>query len=319
MGSNFLKTLGKAGFSLVMLVGSACLLVGLSGCGRSSDSRPAGDTPAVPSPSPSVPKELLGVWKHATGKGTRYYPKMRLTFNERGIVTLGDASHKDEWIANYRAESDRLIFSDKYGNTLHYDIGQLSGSELFLGNNVLHHVGGLSVLQEAYTFLEGRWRHESDTQNGSVALGTGPVVDAKRQVQKIEATLAKHEAIQKAALAERDELAARLRSLGVNSAADLKGNVRGQRVAVNLAKLAAEIDGREQQLADSDTALLRAKSLVRKIESEEANLSDAEMRTLAVQLKEVEERTDRVPLPVTPLDVDVAVEKALKATPKKSK
>ena len=43
------------------------------------------------------------------------------------------------------------------------------------------------------------------------------------------------------------------------------------------------------------------------------------MRTLAVQLKEVEERTERAPLPVTPLDVEAAVEKALKATPKKSK
>ena len=318
MKSNFLKTLGKAGFGCVMLVGSAYLLMGVSGCGSASDSKQKSD-PARVTPPSSVTKELLGVWTHTSGKGTRYYPKMRLTFNERGIVTLGDASHKDEWIANYRAEPDRLIFSDKYGNALHYDIGQLSGSELVLANHVLHYVGGLSVLQEAYTFLEGRWRHESDTQDGSVAPGTGPVADAKRQVQKIEATLAKHEAIQKAALAERDESAARLRSLGVNSAAELKGNVRGQRVAENLARLAAEIDGRERQLADIDTARLRAKALVRKMESEEANLSDAEMRTLAVQLKEVEERTDRVPLPVTPLDVDVAVEQALKATPKKSK
>jgi hypothetical protein len=302
-------------------MGSAYLLIGLSGCGRSSDSRPADDTPAIPSPSASVPKELLGVWTHASGKGTRYYPKMRLTFNERGIVTLGDASHNDEWIANYRAEPNRLIFSDKYGNTLRYDIGQLSDSELLLGSHVLHYVGGLSVLQGAYTFLEGRWRHESDTPDGAVALGTGPVADANRLVRKVEALLAKNEAKQKAAVAERDGWAAKLRAVGVHTPADLKGNARGRVIAENMVTLANEIEGRDRQLADLDAALLKANSLVRRLESEEATLTDAERRALAGQLKDVDERTDRVPLPVTPLDVEAAVEKALKATTpsKKSK
>ena len=87
-------------------------------------------------------------------------------------------------------------------------------------------------------------------------------------------------------------------------------------MAQNAVELATEIEGLEQQLAGIDTALLRAKSLVRQMESEQSSLSPDELQNLAEQLKEVESRTVGSPLPVTPLDVDAAVEKALKASPK---
>ena len=75
-------------------------------------------------------------------------------------------------------------------------------------------------------------------------------------------------------------------------------------------------------MAVMDTELLKGKSLVRRMEQEQAVLSEEEMRNLAVQLREVEERTDgAASTPTTPLDVDAAVEKALKGStaPKKSK
>ena len=53
------------------------------------------------------------------------------------------------------------------------------------------------------------------------------------------------------------------------------------------------------------------------MEREQAGISEEEMRKLAEQLREVEERTDGVTsTPTTPLDIDAAVEKALKAKPR---
>jgi hypothetical protein len=49
------------------------------------------------------------------------------------------------------------------------------------------------------------------------------------------------------------------------------------------------------------------------MEQEQAGLSEAEMLSLALQLKEVTDRTDGPSLPLTPIDVDSAVEKALKS------
>lgn len=109
-----------------------------------------------------------------------------------------------------------------------------------------------------------------------------------------------------------DELVAKLRELGIESAADLKKSPRGQRLAENLAKIAAEIEGMDSQLASIDTELLKARSIVRRMEREQAGISDDEMRTLSQQLREVEARTDAAPRPINPLDVGAALEAALK-------
>ena len=142
------------------------------------------------------------------------------------------------------------------------------------------------------------------------------IADAKRQVRRIEQKVAKVESLLQATIADRGELVTKLRSVGVHSTADLKGNIRGQRLAQEVTKLATEIDGLERQLASIDSELLKAKTIVRRMEREQAGLSDDEMRKLAEQLREAENRTDGVaPAPTTPLDVDAAVEKALKAVP----
>ena len=70
----------------------------------------------------------------------------------------------------------------------------------------------------------------------------------------------------------------------------------------------------EQQLAGIDSELLKAKSIVRRMVREQAELTQQEMESLALQLRQAEERTDGRPLPVTAIDVDAAVDKALKGS-----
>ena len=133
----------------------------------------------------------------------------------------------------------------------------------------------------------------------------------KKQVQKIEFKIARLEGIRKQAIADQDGYAAKIRALGVNSAKDLKDNIRGRGLAENLARLAAEIDGMDTRLAIMETELLKAKSIVRRLEQESASLSDAERRSLSQQLMEVDEATSSGAPMSVPLDVNAAVEKAL--------
>jgi len=181
---------------------------------------------------------------------------------------------------------------------------------------LLLHVSGKTY--RGFGLLEGRWKRITPQQS------TGPIAEAQRQVEMIEQKVAKLESVLQTTLADRDELASKLRSVGVNSPTDLKINVRGRRLAEDAVTLAKEIEELELQLADIDSELLKAKSIVRRMEREQAELTAQEMESLALQLRQAEERTDATPLPVTPLDVDAAVEKALygsagQATPKQSK
>lgn len=163
--------------------------------------------------------------------------------------------------------------------------------------------------------LAGRWKRiglPADREH--LRMSSGPIADAKRQVQGIEQKLSKLESVLQTTFADRDELASKLRSVGVNSPADVKNNVRGMRLAENAVKLATEIEELEHQLARIDSELLKAKSIVRRMEREQAELTEQERESLATQLRHAEERTDATPLPVTPLDVDSAVEKALKGS-----
>jgi hypothetical protein len=160
--------------------------------------------------------------------------------------------------------------------------------------------------------IQGRFRR-AVPHTPTPVPDTSPIALAKSQVGRIEQKLLKVESLQREAQKERDEMVAKLRELGIESAADLKRNPRGQRLAENLAKIAAEIDGMDLQLASIDTELLKARSIVRRMEREQAGISDDEMRTLSQQLREAEARTDAAPRPITPLEVDAALEAAFKA------
>jgi hypothetical protein len=148
---------------------------------------------------------------------------------------------------------------------------------------------------------------------------SGPVGEAKRLVKKIEAKITKNETILKSAQIDKDDLTARLRSAGVSSVADLKGNIRGQTIAGNLFILVKEIEGIERQLALLETELLKAKSLVRRLQQQEAGLSASEKTALLQKLTEAEERTNNTQLPSTPLEIDAVIGNILKANPKPKK
>ncbi len=147
---------------------------------------------------------------------------------------------------------------------------------------------------------------------------TGPLADAKDRVRKFEKKRAALQPLLEKALADRDELVGKLREAGVHKAADLKGNLQGQKLAASLQRLTGEIDGLERQVAAIDSAILEAKAVVRRLEREKAGISDEEMRKLAEQLREAEERTDGAARLMTPLDVEAALEKALKGPSGKS-
>jgi len=255
---------------------------------------------------------LVGKWQKVE-EATAYSKPALLDFTEKSVEEAKYSWSKH--VGKYVVKDDLITFTDRDGDVNVYGLEFVSDGVIALRPERLQN-------GTDFNDLSGRWKRIALPPNrNQAASDTGPIADAKKQVQKIEAKIVKLEAIQKAALADRDEFAAKLRSVGVNSPADLKGNIRGQRLAENLVKLATEIEGRERQLAVVDTELLKAKSLVRRMEQEQAGLSEDEMRSLSQQLREVEERTDGTPLPFTPLDVDSAVEKALKGstTPKKSK
>ena len=191
--------------------------------------------------------------------------------------------------------------------------------------------GIVMIVQDGHAFgfdeFDGRWQRVGGPTATSTSGGgdTSPALaDANNRLRSFEQKRTRIEPLLEKALAERDELVAKLRDAGVKSPADLKGNLRGQQLAGSVQRISAEIEGLERQIVTIDAALLDAKAVIRRMDREQAGISVEEMRKLAEQLKDAEERTDGTPLPVTPLDVDSAVEKALKgsagqATPKNSK
>ena len=305
---------------IAMLVGIVFLVRGCAGCG--------GEKPDSPETAPKLKGEsdlgatpgqekqaldftgLRGILSGKWEMKKEYSENHTLEFTSGGTAFVKQYGFGH--VGKYEAKDDLLVFINGEGERNSYGLEFLSDSEVALRPDK-------AKPGSSFNTLEGRWQRVSlPAERNSQQNTSGPIADAKRQIQKIEQKLAKLEVILKAALADRDELAVKLRAVGVNSTADLKGNIRGQRLAENTAKLATEIEGLERQLAVIDTELLKARSIVRRMEREQAGLSEDDLRNLAQQLRETEERTDGTPLPVTPLDVDAAVEKALKATPKQA-
>lgn len=264
-------------------------------------------------PLPGQPLDFTGLRGVLSGKwqgkedGSEKPPIMEFTGKSIEFKELGFVDD----VGKYEMKDDLLQITDRNGVVNIYGLEFLSDGEIALRPEKLKNGTDFNDLQ-------GRWQRISlPTGRDPAPLGKGPLADAKRQVQQVEQKESKLETLLETANADRDELVAKLRAVGVESTADLKGNFRGQRLAENVAKIAAEIDGLERQLASIDSELLKAKALVRRMEREEAGVSEDDMRRLAEQLKEVEERTDGMaPTPTTPLDVDSAVEKALKAPPR---
>jgi hypothetical protein len=247
-------------------------------------------------------KSLVGRWSKE-GKS--------LVFTEGGSILVEGGI--GEWVARFKFDGRTLtIFDEAYHkNGTLYSADLNSSGSLLLGSDL-----NKDGLFGEFSVLTGSWSRVSPPPSSD--QGTGPVADAKRQVKRIEQKAAKVSGLLETAQADRDELVAKLRAVGVKTTADLKGNLRGQRLAESIAKIAVEIEGLERHLVLIDSELLKAKSIVRRMEREQAGLTEGEMRKLAEQLREVEERTDGVVTTPSPLDVDAAVERALKATARSS-
>ena len=313
-----MRYIKKPVWCAIVLVFFGIMLVGCSSNSDEQPKQPKGDLKMAPFKESDRPNKkqsldftglrgvLAGKWKK---KDEDYCP---LQFTEKTIeVGRAYTTH----VGKYEVEGDLIRITDQRGSVSVYGLEFVSDGEIALRPENLK--GGSN-----FDDLAGRWQRITlPPGKEAIPLGTGPIADAKRQVQRIEQKLAKTESILKSALTDRDEYAAKLRSVGVNSTADLKGNFRAQRIAENLAKLANEVEGLERYLAVIDSELLKAKSIVRSLEQEAAGMTDDERLKLATQLMEAEERTNVAPAITTPLDVDAAVEKALKESlkPKNSK
>jgi hypothetical protein len=250
---------------------------------------------------------LPGKWKYVDN--SNYSDPKFLDFTERSV----ELTSYGKYVGKYDLKDDILTITNESLKVNAYGLEFVSDGEIALRPEGMRNY-------TIFGHLSGRWRRVSLPPNqSSSSQFSSRVADAKKQFQNVENKLAKLQAIQESALADRDDLAARLRDVGVNSTADLKGNIRGQRIAANIVKVATEIEGRERQLMLIEGEVIKAKSLVRRMEQEQAGFSEDEMRKLALHLREAEERTDGPSLPITPVDVDTAVELALKSTPKSKK
>lgn len=137
------------------------------------------------------------------------------------------------------------------------------------------------------------------------------ILEAKKQVERIENTLAKLETVLNSAKADRNVLAIQLKSLGIKTTSDLRGNTRAKRTAEDIGRLANEIESQEKKVASVASQYQQAKAIVRRMEIEQAGLSEEEMKSLSFQLLETDTLDDGWSKAITPLDTDEAVNSVL--------
>ena len=274
---------------------------------------------------PDLKGVILGEWaKSGDGVSSLEY---KISFSEKTLEARwsepsdsrfrGSDDRSGKTVCSYRRDGDRIEIIDSLGKTGLFVCEFTSGSEVVFAQVKGENKSGTWVPETDQKMLhvfQGRWKRVSLPPSLLVNTGkdSASVVAAKQQVKRIEQKLKKVESLREDAVVERDQMVAKLREMGVAGAADLKGNTRARGIAENLAKLAAEVEGMDSQLATIDTQLLKARSIVRRIEREQAGISDDEMRQLSAQLRDAEARTEAAPTPITTLDVDAAVEAALK-------
>lgn len=289
-------------------IGLALVGLSLSGC-RSKDA--------------ATDPRLIGKWTLQDGnfKGT----VAEFTNGGKVLVNL-----KHKWMPS----EDRVGSYSTTGRTLKIVIGHGGTSDQVKIDVEYQDAEGIvMIVQDGHAFgfddFGGRWQRvggptATSTSGGGDSDTSPALADANNRLRSFEQKRSRIELLLEQVLAERNEMVGKLRDAGVTSLADLKGNLRGQKLAQSVQKITAEIAGFESQIATLDAALFDARAVIRRMEREAEGIPEDEMRKLSEQLRQAEERTDGTPLPVTPLDVDAAVEKALKgsagqATPKNSK
>lgn len=304
------KVLGGIGLTLVVL---ACY-----GCWSKQED------PKRETVGGSTDARLVGKWELLDGK----FKGTTADFTSGGKVV---AKLKHEWMPS----EDRIATYSANGTVLRIESGQGD-----LSDSVTIEVefptpdAIVMVVKDGHAFgfdeFGGRWQRVGgppiapnfrNSDHGGESFDQKPndppaLAEAKQRLRSFEQKRAKMEPLLEKAMADRGDLVAKLREVGVNSPADLKGNIRGQRLAESVQKVTTEIGGLEKQIALLDSAILDANSVIRRMEREAAGISEDEMLKLAEQLRDVEDRTDGSRLPITPIDVDAALADAFKERPK---
>jgi hypothetical protein len=258
-----------------------------------------------PAAQSGLPARLAGEWVSKDKERTKLF--FSNGTNKLVVHDIGETTY------SLTSTSERTIAIQ--GEEINYGMGRNKPFELvieieFVTENEI--VAIRPNVSNVKPHIEGRFRRTTPVPPKAPPPDTSPLAVARQQVQRIEGKLNKVESLRADAVREKDGMVAKLREMGVEGAADLKGKPRARGMAENLAKLAAEIEGMDSQLATIDAELLKARSIVRRMEREQAGISDDEMRQLSAQLRDAEARTDASPSPITPLDVDAAVEAALR-------
>lgn len=153
--------------------------------------------------------------------------------------------------------------------------------------------------------------HSRSTLVGSSSDKQKQISEAKKQVERIENTLAKLETVLNSAKADRNGLAMQLKSMGIKTTSDLRGNTRAKRTAEDIGRLANEIESQEKKVASVASQYQQAKAIVRRMEIEQVGLSEEEMKSLSLQLLETDTSDDGWSKAITPLDTDEAVNNVL--------
>ena len=195
----------------------AVLMVAVAGCGQPQAEK-AGAKGATTGGADkegrpdfaSLPKQLPGKWQMGDAileftSGTTVIRKLRASQD----------------IAKYEFHDDLLTITHPYrgGTVSRYGVEFISGGEVVLRPEQ-------SGNRTGFDHLGGTWLRTSVPPE--LAGESGPLADAKERAAKFEKKRATLEPLLDKALADRDDLVAKLRGAGIKSAADLKGNPKAR-------------------------------------------------------------------------------------------
>jgi hypothetical protein len=278
---------------------------------RSVPRAPAPATNSGDSDDADLRGVFLGVWAKKSAGG-EFDCTLEFTENTATMTWKERGGHARQnplgnVVSKYSSEGTRITITDPGGQRETFVVDFVSGREMVFAldrkDDTRRHIPDDGMVK----MFCGKWTRTSRPAGRLPASAS--IIAAKLDVGRIEEKLKIAEAKQQGIRKERDDIGAKLREMGEN-ADELKGNLRARGMAESYAKLTAEDEGLDSVLATIDAQLLKARSLVRKMELEQAGISDDEIRSLSRQLREIEARTDTTPRPVTPLDTDAALKAA---------
>jgi hypothetical protein len=140
---------------------------------------------------------------------------------------------------------------------------------------------------------------------------------AELQIERLEKSRKANGAILEKCLKEKQDIVARLKSAGVKSGEDLKGNPKARKYADDLLKLSNELEGYERVDAAFEDGIAQCKALVRRLEQslvlDEAGITDQELAEVSAAILRLNEKQGVAPagLPTDLLKLEKLLQKEL--------